>query len=75
MTVLAFQLKHPHSKTVMIVDREKLYTECRKQHRSFHEWPDWISSTLTRVILNEKYNFRRQTIFNPQQNIRESIDV
>ena len=56
MTVLAFQLKHPMSLTVLTVDRDKLFMECRKVHKSFQDWPDWINSTLTRVVLNEKYN-------------------
>ena len=56
MTVLAFQLSHPASKSLMTVDRNKLLKECKKMHASFHEWPRWIIATLTRVMLNERYN-------------------
>ena len=40
----------------MTLDRNKLFEECQKIHKSFHEWPTWINQTLTRIVLNEKYN-------------------
>ena len=56
MTVLSFQLCHSNSKTIFSIDRNKMYDECRRAHKSFHLWPEWINSTLTRIVLNEKYN-------------------
>lgn len=56
MTVLAFILTHPSSKNIMTLDRNKLFDECHKVHKSFQEWPNWINATLTRIVLNEKYN-------------------
>ena len=56
MTVLSFQLKHPMSKTIMKLDRNRLFKECQREHPGFHEWPGWVNATLTRMILNEKYN-------------------
>ena len=55
MTVLAFILSHPSSKTIMTLDRNKMYDDCKKVHKSFHEWPTWINQTLTRVVLEEKF--------------------
>ena len=40
----------------MTIDRNELFDQCKKVHKSFHEWPTWINQTLTRIILNEKYN-------------------
>lgn len=71
MTVLSFILSHPSSKTVMTLDRNRLYDECRKLHKSFHEWPEWINSTLTRYILNEKYN----KVQNSQAAMHDSIRI
>lgn len=56
MTVLSFILTHPSSKNIMTMDRTNLFDECTKTHKSFHEWPTWINSTMTRIVLNEKYN-------------------
>jgi len=56
MTVLAFILTHSSSKNIMTLDRNKLFDECLKVHKSFQEWPNWINATLTRIVLNEKYN-------------------
>ena len=56
MTVLAFILSHPSSKSIMTVDRNELFDQCKLTHKSFHEWPNWINQTLTRIVLNEKYN-------------------
>ena len=55
MTVLAFILSHPSSKTIMTLDRNALFDECKSVHKSFHEWPNWINHRLTRVVLEEKF--------------------
>lgn len=62
MTVLAFILSHPSSKTIMTLDRNKMYDDCKKVHKSFHEWPNWINQTLTRIVLEEKYNKAQMTL-------------
>jgi len=69
MTVLSFQLMHPMSKAIMTLDRNRLFRECQRDHKGFHEWPSWINSTLTRMILNEKYNKEK----NAGANLRKSI--
>ena len=56
MTVLAFQLCHPASKSLMKIDRISMLSECRSEQPSFHEWPRWINAYLTRVMLNERIN-------------------
>ena len=56
MTVCAFQLSHPTSESVKKIDRLRLMNECKAVHPSFHEWPRWINATLTRIMLNERYN-------------------
>ena len=71
MTVLAFQLSHPNCKTILTVDRSKLYQECRAVHKSFHEWPRWINATLTRIMLNERYNKQK----NVDEPMRQSTRV
>lgn len=39
MTVLSFQLSHPMSTTIMTLDRNKLFSDCKTAHASFHLWP------------------------------------
>ena len=68
---MAFVLSHPSSKNIMTLDRSKLFEECRKIHKSFHEWPKWINQTLTRIVLNEKYNKAQ----NPSQAMTESVRI
>ena len=36
MTVLAFILSHPSSKSIMTVDRNELFEDCKLAHKSFH---------------------------------------
>ena len=71
MTVLAFQLSHPNSKTLLKVDRQQMYEECKAAHSSFHEWPRWINATLTRIMLNERYNKEQ----NVNQSMRQSMHI
>jgi len=55
----------------MVIDRNKLFFDCKSQHKSFHEWPRWINSTLTRIMLNEKYNNEKDM----KKSMRESVKI
>jgi len=48
-----------------------LYRDCHEQHKSFHDWPRWINATLTRIMLNERYNNER----NIMQSLRQSVRI
>ena len=71
MTVLAFQLSHSSHKSLMTLDRNKLYFQCKSEHPMFKDWPNWVNATLTRVMLNEKYNKERNTY----KSVRESMQI
>ena len=55
MTICAFQLNYPSCKSLLRVDRSRLFNECKAVHSSFHYWPEWIRMTLMRVVLNDRY--------------------
>lgn len=55
----------------MTLDRNRLYYECKAEHPMFKDWPSWVNATLTRVMLNEKYNKEKDTF----KSVRESVQI